>query len=194
MEASMKTNRIEVLAPAKPRHQGNQPRVLKLRKVSVEVELPSAPDFELANLLLFDSRAIDAETKKELLRLFPALVQNSRAWTARFAEHGCVACHRRKVPYGAGGFCNRCQVRELRRMQKWYRNNVDRDTTEEMWSIVRKLNAAQALLNGDEEDEKDLSAAMQKRLARIAQQVGCANKNASHGPRLIENRVTRKAG
>jgi hypothetical protein len=54
-------------------------------------------------------------------------------------------------------------------MREWYRRD-DRDTTQEMWSIVRKYNAAQVLLNGDDEDERDLQSAMMKRLARTARQ------------------------
>lgn len=172
MEAKVKTKRVELLAPTRPRHQGNQPRFLKLRKVSVEVELSESGEREIENLLLFDASCMDKQTRRELLQLLPALVHNSRAWRARFAEYGCLICKRKKVPYGSGGFCGRCQVRELHRMQNWYRV-TNRDTTDEMWSIVRKLNAAQALLNGDDEDEYDLSSAMQKRLTRTAKQVGC---------------------
>jgi hypothetical protein len=84
-----------------------------------------------------------------LLRVVPGLAQIRRAWKAYFAMYGCVSCRRKKVGYGAGGFCFRCQARITTRMRVCFRRvNAGRDTAEELAAITRKADAAQMLFNG----------------------------------------------
>jgi hypothetical protein len=62
------------------------------RLAKVEVMLPRAAERKLDELLVFDARGVDVDTRQELLRLLPRLVHLRRAWQAHFREHGCLSC------------------------------------------------------------------------------------------------------
>lgn len=109
--------------------------------VKVEVEL-----------LLYDARFLDVATKQELLRLIPRLVHVRRARQAIFRRYGCQSCHRKRVAYGAGGFCNRCASRDFRRVKaELEKMGEGRNAAEESAALTRRLDAAQRLLNGGDE-------------------------------------------
>src|SRR5690242_1939113 len=89
---------------------------------------PESLEEALGNLLFFDARCLERETRRELMRVLPQLVHAGRSWMARFAEYGCLCCHKKKVPYGAGALCSRCLAREFTRIREWYRKqNSDVD-------------------------------------------------------------------
>jgi len=145
--------KIELFLPAKRRRPGHPfSKVVPVKKVSIEVTEPKSLEEALGNLLFLDARDLDRQTRKELLRVLPQLFQASRAWKARFAELGCLSCHRKKVPYGAGGLCDACHVRELHRMKAWYRKiGGDSKTLAEFKeALTLKYNTAQRLLGGEE--------------------------------------------
>jgi hypothetical protein len=105
----------------------------------------------LDELLIFDARFLDADTKRELLRLMPRLLHVRRLWKEEYVRSGCIRCGRKRTPYGAGGFCNACQARIDYRMRHRYQKiGVDRHIAEETGDLTRKFDAAQMLLNGDE--------------------------------------------
>jgi hypothetical protein len=133
----------------------------KLAKIELLVPLirrrsggpdPGSLERAVEDLLIFDSRFLDKDTRHELQRLLPALIHASRFWIARFAEKGCLCCRRKKVPYGAGGLCDRCHARESRGIREWNSKRfADRDFEKEASALSRRLDLAQALFNGGEE-------------------------------------------
>jgi len=101
----------------------------------------------LDELLVFDARMLDVTTRQKLLLLMPQLVHVRRAWKVIFLRRGCIACHRKKVQYGAGGFCNRCQCRILLEVKSALRRmDEGRDSAEETAALTRRLDVAQFLL------------------------------------------------
>jgi len=60
----------------------------------VEVLLPNESSLKIDDLLVFDAHCLDAETRRQLLRLFPKLVQVSRAWRAHHSKNGCIGCRK----------------------------------------------------------------------------------------------------
>jgi len=143
--------KVELLVPTKRRRPGHPRSFQPIKQVSIEVAKPDSLEDALGNLLFLDARDLDRATRKDLLRILPQLVHSSRAWKARYAEYGCLYCHKKDVPYGAGGLCNRCQHRELHRMRAWYQKVfAGSNTAEQTASLTRKSDVAQMLLNGDE--------------------------------------------
>jgi hypothetical protein len=139
-----KSKKFALPPPAKPN------TLAKSR--TVEVMLPDSPAQALEDLLIFDARCLDEDTRRELLRIVPALIHVRRAWKARFAELGCVSCKRRDVPCGPGSYCESCYARERLRLINWYKDGpAKRDTDGELATITSKYDAAQLLLNGDED-------------------------------------------
>lgn len=63
-----------------------------MRNATVEMMLPGEMERKLDELLVFDARCIDAQTKRELLRLFPKLTHLRRAWREHFEKYGCLGC------------------------------------------------------------------------------------------------------
>ena len=125
-------------------------KTAKLAKVGVVA--PEALSRAIEQLLIFDARMLDAQTSRELAKIIPQLLDMRRAWKAHFVEYGCVCCKRKKVPYGAGGLCDRCQTRLGRRIRGCFRNiGAGRDLAGELANITSKYDAAQMLLNGGEE-------------------------------------------
>jgi hypothetical protein len=61
---------------------------------NVEVMLPNEAERRLDDLLVFDVRCVDAETRQELLRLLPRLVHLRRAWRAHYMKYGCLGCQK----------------------------------------------------------------------------------------------------
>jgi hypothetical protein len=144
--------KVELLVPFKQRRPGHPAKVMKLRKVSVALAEPDSFERAMEDLLVFDARMLDRENRQELQRLLPGLIHASRFWTARFAEKGCLSCHRKKVPYGAGGLCDRCQAREYHGMREWYSKRfASRDLDKEVSALSRRFDAAQMLFNGGDE-------------------------------------------
>jgi hypothetical protein len=141
--------KVELLVPAKKRRPGQPRKFQRIKRVSIEVAKPDSLEDALGNLLFLDARSLDRTTRDELLRVLPHLFQASRAWQVRFAEYGCLCCHKKRVTYGAGGLCGRCQVRELNRMREWYRK-IGGDSKQQTEALTRKYDVAQMLLNGDE--------------------------------------------
>lgn len=144
--------KIELFVPLKPRHAGGSlAKVMKVRKVSVEVVRPDSPERAIEDLLIFDARMLGKDTRHELQRLLPALIHASRFWIARFAEKGCLCCHRKKVPYASGGLCGRCWAREHHGMREWYSKRfAGRDVEKEISALSRRFDTAQELFGGNQ--------------------------------------------
>ena len=142
--------KIDLILPAKRRKPGHPPLFQRIKKTTIEVAKPESLEEALGNLLFLDARDLDRTVRKELLRILPVLIHSGRAWRARFAECGCFSCHKKNVPYGAGGLCNRCSTRESHRMREWYRKIGDpQPAIEARDALTRKFDVAQVLLNGD---------------------------------------------
>ena len=138
---------VELLIPAKRRKPGHPPNCLRIKKTTIEVAKPDSLEEALANLLFLDARDLESSVRSELLRILPILVHTGRSWRARFAEYGCIHCHKKKVPYGAGGFCDRCATRESCRMREWFRKiGSPARAIEAQAALTRKYDAAQLLL------------------------------------------------
>jgi cytochrome c551/c552 len=120
--------------------------------VKVEVVTPGTVAEKLDELLLFDSCFLDVAARQELLRLIPKLVHVRRARQAIFRRYGCQSCHRKRVAYGAGGFCNRCAARDYRRVKtQLEKMGEGRNAGEETAALTRRIDIAQFLLNGGDE-------------------------------------------
>lgn len=116
-----------------------------------KVELLPLPR-NLDELLIFDARFLDAETKRELLRIMPRLFHVRHLWKEEYVRSGCLRCGRKRAPYGAGGFCNTCQARiDYRMRHRYHKIGADRQLADETAELTRKFDAAQMLLNGDPE-------------------------------------------
>jgi hypothetical protein len=139
-----------------PMPAGRPKKILDHRKLDSIVEvLPASPVEMLETFLIFDARALDMETRQELLRILPQLVHIRRAWKAEYMECGCISCHKKRPDYASGGFCVACQGRILQRMRNRYRNVIKgRDLAQELATfkdaLQLKYNAAQRLFNGDD--------------------------------------------
>lgn len=148
--------KLAMALPQSKRPAGRPKKILDHRKLDRIVEvLPESPVERLETLLIFDARCLDMETRQELLRLLPQLVHIRHAWKAEYMECGCVSCHKKNVDYGAGGFCNACYCRILRRMRDRYRKIMaGRDLAKEFATFKDALslryNAAQRLFNGED--------------------------------------------
>jgi len=144
--------KVELLVPSKPRRPGRPTKVMKLQTANVEMAMPDSFERAVQDLLVFDARMLDKDTRHELQRLLPALIHASRYWIARFAEKGCLCCHRKTVPYGSGGFCERCHAREYHGMREWRSKRfVSRDLAKEVRDLSRRFDTAQMLFNGGDE-------------------------------------------
>jgi hypothetical protein len=75
-------------APGRPKKNLDQSRVDRI----VEVLPGSSPIEQLETLLIFDARALTAETQHELIRILPEMIQVRRAWKAHYLEQGCISC------------------------------------------------------------------------------------------------------
>jgi hypothetical protein len=147
-----KLAKVELLVPSKQRRPGHPAKVTKLRRVSIEVVKPDSFEQAMEDLLIFDARMLDRKARQELLCLLPRLVHVGRFWAARFAEKGCLCCHRKKVSYAAGGLCVRCQARERHSVRQWCSKRfAGRDVDEEVTALTRRFAAAQMLFNGGDE-------------------------------------------
>jgi len=124
-------------------------QVINYKKLDLApVGAPESGLQAIEDLLVFDARCLDKETRHELLRVLPDLTRIRKAWKAHFTEHGCVSCHRKRTEYGAGGFCYGCLHRITKRMRTCFRNvNAGRDTAEELATITRKADAARMLFS-----------------------------------------------
>jgi hypothetical protein len=131
-------------------------KILDHRKLDSIVEvLPDSPVELLETLLIFDARCLDKETRQELLRILPQLVHIRRDWKAEYMECGCISCHKKRVDYSAGGFCNTCYRRIYGRMRNRYLEAVKgRDLPAELAAfkdaLCMRYNAAQRLFNGED--------------------------------------------
>src|SRR5262249_60440946 len=64
-----------------PMPAGRPKKILDLRKLErIRVPAIESPSEALENLLIFDARCLDRETRQELLRLVPQLVHVRGAW------------------------------------------------------------------------------------------------------------------
>ena len=140
-----------------PMPAGRPKKILDLGKLeSIRVPEIVSPLEAMENLLIFDARCLDRETRQELLRLIPQLVHIRRAWRAEYMKCGCTCCHKKKAGYGAGGFCNACWSRIYARMRNRFRKAMaGRDLPAELATFKDALqlryNAAQRLFNGEDE-------------------------------------------
>ncbi len=151
-----KLAKVEVILPERKR-PGRPKKIFDHSKLDSIVEvLPESPVELLENLLIFDARCLDMETRQELLRILPQLVHIRRAWKAEYMECGCISCHKKRVDYASGGFCVACQGRYMARMRIRYRNLMKgRDLTKELATfkdaLCLRYNAAQRLFNAGDE-------------------------------------------
>lgn len=53
----------------------------------------------MEDLMIFDARCLDGETRHALQLVLPDLTRIRKAWRAHFTEHGCVSYHRKKTEY-----------------------------------------------------------------------------------------------
>jgi hypothetical protein len=146
----MKRAKVEVMLPKRP--PGRPKKLFDLAKLAkITVAAPDSLAQALEQLLIFDSRMLDAETARELVKIIPQLLIMRRAWKAHFVEYGCIACKRKRVEYQSGGLCARCQGRLSHRIRECFRNvGAGRDLNEEVTALTRRFAAAQMLFNGDE--------------------------------------------
>jgi len=139
------------------RRAGRPKKLLNVKKLD-RMKVPAFARAESAveSLLIFDARALDADVRRELLRILPEMIRVRRAWRAEFMECGCISCHKKRVNYGAGGFCNRCWGRIYQRMTYRYKKLMeDRDLPAELakftGALTLKFSAAQKLLGGNDD-------------------------------------------
>jgi len=127
-------------------------RVINYKKLElITVTAPESVIQGVEDLMIFDARCLDKETRQQLQRFLPELTLIRKAWRAHFSVHGCVSCHRKKTDYAAGGFCYRCLARITTRMRTCFRKlSEGRNIPDEIASISRKYDAAQRLFNGDD--------------------------------------------
>ncbi len=96
-----KLAKVEVILPERKR-PGRPKKIFDHSKLDSIVEvLPESPVELLENLLIFDARCLDMETRQELLRILPQLVHIRRAWKAEYMECGCISCHKKRVDYAS---------------------------------------------------------------------------------------------
>jgi hypothetical protein len=126
-------------------------QVIDYKKLEiVSVTAADSPVQAIEDLMVFDARCLDKETRLELVRLLPELTHIRKAWKAYFTVHGCVSCRRKRVDYGAGGFCWRCLARITTRMRTCFRKlSEGRNIPDEIASLSRKYDAAQRLFNAE---------------------------------------------
>jgi hypothetical protein len=87
-----KLAKIEVL-PALRRAGRHHQKIVDLRKANkVRVAKPESPEHAIETLLIFDARCLSRQTRQELLRLLPELLEVRRAWRAEYSEYGCLNC------------------------------------------------------------------------------------------------------
>jgi hypothetical protein len=122
-------------------------QVINYKKLElISVTAPESAIQGVEDLMIFDARCLDRQTWRELLRVLPELTLIRKAWRAHFSVHGCVSCHRKRVDYGAGGFCWRCLARITTRMRACFRKvNEGRNIPDEVASLSRRYDAAQRL-------------------------------------------------
>jgi hypothetical protein len=121
---------------------------LKLKRIEKVEAIETIAARKLGELLLFEACFLDISTRQDLLRIIPKLVHVRRARQAIFRRYGCHSCHRKKVAYGAGGFCNRCAARDYLRVKtELKRMGEGRNAGEESALLTRRLDAARLILN-----------------------------------------------
>jgi len=114
----------------------------------ISVVPPESAIQGVEDLMIFDARCLDRETRLQLVRVLPELTLIRKAWRAHFSVHGCVSCHRKRTEYGAGGFCWKCLARITTRMRTCFRNvGADRNMPAEIASLSQRYDAAQRLFN-----------------------------------------------
>jgi hypothetical protein len=59
----------------------------------VEV-LPESPVEALEAFLIFDARALEQDTQRELMRVLPQIIHIRRAWKAHYLKYGCTSCRK----------------------------------------------------------------------------------------------------
>jgi hypothetical protein len=98
-------------------------------------------------MLLFDARYLDAETRRELVRILPGILRSAKAWREEFDEYGCVSCHSRVALYAAGGFCDRCYHRIAARLKARVGKQTEgRDVDAEIAALTAQSDVARWLL------------------------------------------------
>jgi hypothetical protein len=127
-------------------------QIINYKKLElIRVTAPESALQAVEDLMVFDARCLDKETWLELVRVLPDLTRIRKAWKAHFVEHGCVSCRRKKIDYGAGGFCHVCLQRITARMRTCFRKiDAGRNILDEIASLSRRYDAAQRLFNGDD--------------------------------------------
>jgi hypothetical protein len=127
-------------------------QIINYKKLEeVQVRAPQSAIQGLEDLMVFDARCLDKETRHALVRVLPDLTRIRKAWRAHFTVHGCVSCRRKRTQYGAGGFCDTCLARITMRMRTCFRKvNAGRNTPAKITSLTQRYSAAQRLFNGEE--------------------------------------------
>jgi hypothetical protein len=127
-------------------------QVINYKKLElIAVTAPESVIQGVEDLMIFDARCLDKETRQQLQRFLPELTLIRKAWKAHFSVHGCLSCHRKRVNYGAGGFCWRCLARITVRMRTCFRKvSEGRNIPNEIASISRRFDAVQRLFNAED--------------------------------------------
>jgi hypothetical protein len=122
-------------------------QVINYKKLErVQIVAPESALQTIEDLMVFDARCLDRETRRELVKFLPDLTRIRKAWRAHFTEHGCVSRRQKNTDYGAGGFCYRCLSRITTRMRTCFRKiDADRNIPDEIASLSRRFDAAQKL-------------------------------------------------
>lgn len=119
----------------------------------IKTVIPDSPLRGIEDLMVFDARCLDKQTRQALVSFLSELTRIRKAWKAHFAAFGCLSCKRKKVDYGAGGLCYRCLARTSHRMRACFWQVLDdgRNIPDEIAALNRRFEAAQRLFNeGDE--------------------------------------------
>jgi hypothetical protein len=82
-----------IVVPTERKLPGRPKKTLDTAKLESMVEvLPESPLERLETLLIFDAKAMKADTQRELMRILPEIISVRRAWKAHYLEHGCMSC------------------------------------------------------------------------------------------------------
>jgi DNA-directed RNA polymerase subunit RPC12/RpoP len=89
----MTMKKLAMALPKPKRPPGRPKKTFDADKLESSVEvLPESPIQQLETLLIFDAKAMEVETQRELLRILPEIVQVRRMWKAHYLEYGCMSC------------------------------------------------------------------------------------------------------
>lgn len=128
-------------------------KVINKKLELVRVSPPQSGLETVEELMVFDARCLDKETRMELRHILPGLLNVTRAWQVYFSVHGCLLCGQDDAGYGAGGFCNECKQIVYNRMRTCVRRvKAHRNIPDDIAALSRKFDVAQQLFNGGDRE------------------------------------------